>query len=124
MALRRLRVTGFTRFLLVMVILAPLAYLGASYYNGQDGIQNLKNLLGIGEKKEVVRSEENKRPPEKTLPENPSTFDNSLEDENKRLKEELDYKSRRVDELYEKVEELQRQLETKSKELEQLKGGQ
>ena len=44
---RKLKMTGFARFIIVMAILAPLAYVGASYYNGEDGIQNLKNLLGI-----------------------------------------------------------------------------
>jgi hypothetical protein len=29
-----------------MLILAPLAYVGASLYNGQDPIQNIKNLFG------------------------------------------------------------------------------
>jgi len=33
-----------------MVIAAPLAYLAASYYNGEDGIQNIKDLLGIDQK--------------------------------------------------------------------------
>ncbi|MBK8706487.1 MAG: hypothetical protein IPN33_24935 [Saprospiraceae bacterium] len=47
---RRLQITGFARFLIVMVILAPAAYIGASYYNGQDGIQNFKNLIGIDSK--------------------------------------------------------------------------
>ncbi len=36
--------------MIVMVILAPLAYIGASYYNGQDGIQNFKNLIGLDNK--------------------------------------------------------------------------
>lgn len=44
---KRFRLTGFARFLFVMVILVPAAYIGASYYNGEDGIQNIKNLLGI-----------------------------------------------------------------------------
>lgn len=44
---KRLRLTGFARFLMVMVILVPAAYIGASYYNGEDGIQNIKQLLGI-----------------------------------------------------------------------------
>ncbi|MFN7116716.1 MAG: hypothetical protein ACK4TA_07925 [Saprospiraceae bacterium] len=52
MATRRLKLTGFARFLIVMLFLVPLAYLGAAYYNGQDGIQNIKDLLGI-EKKTV-----------------------------------------------------------------------
>lgn len=48
---RRTRLTPFARFILVMIIVAPLAYLGASYYNGEDGIQNLKELIGIAEPK-------------------------------------------------------------------------
>jgi ribosomal protein L29 len=46
---RRTRLTPFARFIIVMIIVAPLAYLGASYYNGEDGIQNLKELIGIAE---------------------------------------------------------------------------
>jgi cell division protein FtsB len=44
---KRIRLTGFARFLFVMVILVPAAYIGASYYNGEDGFQNIKALLGI-----------------------------------------------------------------------------
>lgn len=47
---KRLRLTGFARFLFVMVILVPSAYIGASYYNGEDGIANIKQLLGIESK--------------------------------------------------------------------------
>lgn len=32
------------------MFLTPIAYIGASYYKGQDGIQNVKNLVGLGEK--------------------------------------------------------------------------
>ena len=42
---RRVRLTVFSRFLLVMIILVPLAYLGASYFNGQDGVENIKSLF-------------------------------------------------------------------------------
>lgn len=41
----RFKVTGFTRFLLIMIILVPLAYVIASYYNGKDGIEELKKLV-------------------------------------------------------------------------------
>jgi len=41
----RFKVTGFTRFLLVMLILAPLAYVVASYVNGKNGVEELKKLL-------------------------------------------------------------------------------
>ncbi len=45
---RKYKTTGCARFFLVVIILTPLAYLGASYYNGQDGWANLKRLIGIG----------------------------------------------------------------------------
>ena len=41
----RFKVTGFTRFILIMIILVPLAYVIASYYNGKDGIEELKKLV-------------------------------------------------------------------------------
>lgn len=41
----RFKVTGFTRFLLIMVILVPMAFIIASYYNGKDGIEELKKLI-------------------------------------------------------------------------------
>lgn len=42
----KLRVTGFTRFLLMLIIVVPLAFAGASYYNGQDPIENFRKLIG------------------------------------------------------------------------------
>ena len=42
---RSYKTTGCFRFVLFIVILAPVAYLGASYYNGQDGVQNIKNFF-------------------------------------------------------------------------------
>ncbi len=47
MARRKLKLTPFARFLLFILFAAPIAYLIASYYNGQDGIQNVKDALGI-----------------------------------------------------------------------------
>lgn len=44
---RRLKTTPFARFLIAMLFIVPLAYLGAAYYNGQDPIQLIKDKLGI-----------------------------------------------------------------------------
>jgi hypothetical protein len=41
----RFKVTGFTRFILIMVVLVPFAIVIASYYNGKDGIEELKKLV-------------------------------------------------------------------------------
>ena len=49
MAQKNLKITPFARFFVFLIFFTPLAYVGASYYNGQDGIQNIKNLIGLGE---------------------------------------------------------------------------
>ena len=41
----RFKVTGFTRFILIMIILVPLAFVIASYYNGKDGMEELQKLV-------------------------------------------------------------------------------
>lgn len=51
---RKLKLTGFARFLIFLIIFAPIAFLGASYYNGEDGIQNLKNIIGWDKQEQQV----------------------------------------------------------------------
>ena len=41
----RTKMTPLARFLIMLLIVAPLAYLGSAYYNGEDGIQNIKNIF-------------------------------------------------------------------------------
>lgn len=59
---RRFRLTGFARFFFVMLFIVPLAYFGAAYYNGEDGLQNLKNLLGIDKGNTTVETKRNTAP--------------------------------------------------------------
>jgi len=39
------KITGFARLLIFMIFFAPLAYIGASYYQGEDGIEKIKSLF-------------------------------------------------------------------------------
>lgn len=39
------KITGFARLLIFMLFFAPLAYIGASYYQGEDGIEKIKSLF-------------------------------------------------------------------------------
>ncbi len=41
----RRKLTGFARFFIVMLFVVPLAYIGASYYNGQDPFKNAGDFL-------------------------------------------------------------------------------
>ena len=119
MAKRSLKVTGFTRFMLVMILVAPLAYIGATYYNGEDGIQKIKNLLNISERQESVESRTEDAG--EIMPVNQSPSAKALEEENKKLRDELDFKSKRVDELYLENEQLKRRLESVEKTLDEAK---
>lgn len=113
MSKRPLRMTGFARFFFVMILVAPLAYVGASYYNGQDGIQNLKNLLGIDKQEETTSTEsteEEEAPASKIVNQSPSA--KALQKENKKLKEDLNYNIRRVEELTKDNDELKRKMES------------
>jgi cell division protein FtsB len=49
MTKKKLALTPFARLFIVLLFVVPLSYIGASYYNGEDGIQNIKNLLGFGQ---------------------------------------------------------------------------
>lgn len=119
MATRRLKLTGFARFFIVMLFLVPVAYLAAAYYNGQDGIQNIKNLLGL-DKKEVrtervqqeneATSVESETTDNKNITKRPSGIDsrridqlekrmNTAERENVRLREELRQQKARIEAL-------------------------
>jgi len=44
---RKLKTTPFARFLIAMLFIVPLAFIGASYYNGEDPIQMIKDKLGL-----------------------------------------------------------------------------
>jgi hypothetical protein len=44
---RRFRLTGFARFFIVMLFVVPLAYIIASYYNGEDGLENIRRIVGL-----------------------------------------------------------------------------
>jgi len=42
---RKYKLTGCAKFFIFLVIAAPLAYIGASYYNGQDPIGEIKEFV-------------------------------------------------------------------------------
>jgi len=55
------KLTGCAKFFFFFILAAPLAYMGASYYNGHDPIQQAKDFFHIGtdETKEAVEPTEN-----------------------------------------------------------------
>ncbi len=111
---RKYKVTGFARLFVFMLFLLPAAYFGASYYNGEDGLQNLKNLVGWEQEQAVEqRVETTETVVDTNLPTDVQTLQKELSDlqgrikamerENKELKDQIFNKN-------EEIVELQRQL--------------
>ena len=128
MATKKFKLTGFARFLLVMIILVPVAFFGASWYNGEDGVEIIKQILKGNfdfEKKEKVVEEapkEMKEEESKALvntPPPPSKIE--INSEIAKLQDELEYKNQKVDSLYKENAALKSDIEAKEKELKEVK---
>ncbi len=107
MAKRKLRLTAFARFVIVMVFLAPLAYMGASYYNGEDGFQNLKDLLGIGQKEQTEQSDQRNNQFNNNNNSKSTISYEELIKENKVLKDSVRSKDRQIYKLKQRIIDLQ-----------------
>ncbi len=103
----KLKMTGFARFFIVMLFLVPAAYIGASYYNGEDGIKNIKELLGLDKKSEqetTTTIQADQQQPQPTATDNANIQDlkqqiQDLKLENDRLKATIRNRDREIQEL-------------------------
>lgn len=97
--MKKYKMTGCARFFIFLIIFLPLLYLGVSYYNGEDGIQNVKDFLGI-ENNEGQREDDS----------------SDVAD----LREQMDAKDKTIRDLNEQIENLREQLKEKEEEIERL----
>ena len=61
MAKSKLRLTGFARLLIALIFIVPLAYLGATFIEGGEGLNELKQMVGV-ESTEVEEIEMTEKP--------------------------------------------------------------
>ncbi|HFB99873.1 MAG TPA: hypothetical protein ENJ53_03615 [Phaeodactylibacter sp.] len=109
MTKRKLQMTAFSRFFLFLIIFVPATFFGVSYIKGEDGIQTLKNMMGM---------ETTESPQQSTSNTNSETFVNG---EVKRLQDELKEKERRLKDLYQENELLKKQADDAKAELQEVK---
>lgn len=118
---RKTRITPFGRLVIVLLIAAPLAYMAASYYNGEDGIENLKELIGLGadeetapEAESTIEAEVEKEPAPAASTTSDSadqelgyselqTMYSELKEENLQLKQSLKEKELKIQELQREI---------------------
>lgn len=114
MAKRKLQMTAFSRFFLFLLIFLPSLFFGVSYLKGEDGMQTLKDLIGM---ESTEPSNNTNSSSSETKPAS-ETFVNG---EVKRLQDELDEKERRLKDLYQENELLKKQAEDAKVELDEVK---
>jgi len=113
MARSKFKITGFARLVIFLLFVAPLAYIGASYYNGQDGIENIKNLFSAGKEKVVNKTSST----ETAEPVSTELVDGTVA----KLKDENKYLEQKNNELYQEKEKIKQELETTKTELQEVK---
>ena len=87
------RITPFTKLLLFLLVSTPLIYLGISYATGQDGIGNIKSMVGFNKKTD--------KDTKSYIP------DNSISNEER-------------DQIYQQIEDMKRQLREKNQKIAKL----
>ncbi len=102
---RKARLTVFSRFIIMMLIVGPLAFLGASYYNGEDGMQTVKDLFN-----------QQKEKTSETRTNRTDKVDETATYEIRKLEEDLEYKDKRIEELRKENEKLRQQIDKMEQE--------
>ncbi|MBT8221092.1 MAG: hypothetical protein KJP00_14785 [Bacteroidia bacterium] len=84
----RTKITPLAKFIIMLIVVSPLAYLGASYYNGEDGLQNIREFIS---KKENVET----------------ANENLQEKSKKELIETIELMEMKIDQLEQRIEQLE-----------------
>lgn len=104
---RKPRMTVFSKFMIFLLFVAPLSYMAASYFNGENGIQNITNLVNKGKDK-ITASETPPPPPAPVeVTKKEEKIDGYEIQKLKRQLEDLDAENR---ELKRKIKKLEAQL--------------
>ena len=104
--------TGCARFFIFLLIFTPAVLIGVSYFNGNNPLEQIKDLLGI----EKVEQRSNNNQTDTTY--KPSTSDVSNENI---LKSTIETQKSTINDLQEKVKSLESTLSERNKEIQYLK---
>lgn len=99
---RKIKLTAFSRLLILLIFVVPTIYIGASYYNNEDGIQNIKDLIGLEDNTPSAPPTTKVVPQKSTKPSNNTTQSNQ-------------------DDLEKRIELLEKKIKTLEAELQRLK---
>jgi len=102
----RTRITPFARFFIFLLIFLPLAYFGAAYYNGEDPVAKIQNMMN-GDDTQAQQNSRNNSQQSNNSKTAESVY--NLKGEISKLKLENDY-------LKKEVKRLKKELDAAKKE--------
>ena len=108
---RKTRMTVFSRLVILMLFIGPLSYLAASYYNGENGVENITNLVQKG--KDKVTGASTSTPASTPVPTAPPKVEQKQVEtyEMKKLKRQMDELYKENQRLKMKIQNLEAQLQ-------------
>ncbi len=123
---RRIRPTGCTKFLVVMIILVPLAFIIASLYNGKNPVNAFQELLGgeITVVEDGLKGEAKEEEAEKEVaieedvisaPEEANKTE-TAQAENKSKQKAIGQLEDKIDDLEKRLQKLEKQLQNQEEE--------
>lgn len=110
MARVKTQLTGFSRFLIFLIIAAPLIFFGVSYYKGEDPMQTLRDTFGGNSTSAVVER------PQATPPTTSVPSETEVNGELAKMRDELAFKEKRITDLYRENEALKAKLKRQEEE--------
>jgi len=123
MARRRVRPTGCGKFFIVMLILVPVAFIGASLFTGKNPISAFNELIGRESVANVDQNSANdteinqeSQEKESTSPERPVSNSKEL----KAMQEDLMAKDRKIERLESQLDLLEKELDKCQLKIQQL----
>jgi hypothetical protein len=108
------KLTGCAKFFFFFIVAAPLAYIGASYYNGQDPIQQAKDFFNFGDKEKTETTGSNDS-------ENITPSNGEVSGELQLKESEIKYLQTKLDNCKEESDKQEMLIETLNKEVTRLK---
>ena len=108
------KMTGCAKFFIFLLFAVPLAYIGASYYNGSDPFAKLKEIE-LFQKKQNNNSDNNDNASDTKVLKSRSSAS---------LRKELELKNEEIKFLRRKIKKLEDLLESQKKELKRLQSKQ
>jgi hypothetical protein len=124
---RRVKATGCGKFFIILLIVVPIAFIGASLFNGKNPLDAFKELLGMEKVVEEKWEEQNENQTSESEEKDSKKSSSEMKDEKgasiatiNQLKEDNAAKDRKIERIEKQLQVLEESLDKCQKQLQQI----